>query len=50
MSHVESSNAILKLDGISKSFGGLMALNNVSFSTELGKITALVWCGQDHRV
>lgn len=36
------ANAVLKVEGISKTFGGLKALNGVTFGVEPGKITALV--------
>ena len=42
MFNMNSSNTLLRLEGISKAFGGLRALNNVTFAVEIGKITALV--------
>lgn len=37
-----SSNPILKLEGVSKAFGGVQAIIDVTFGVELGKVTALV--------
>jgi len=42
MSCKESSNPILRLEGVSKSFGGLKAITNITFGMDLGRITALV--------
>jgi branched-chain amino acid transport system ATP-binding protein len=33
---------LLKVDGVSKRFGGLLAVDDVSFSAEAGRITALI--------
>ena len=38
----ESSSPILWLQGISKSFGGVQAVADLTFGVELGKVTALV--------
>src|SRR3984893_9109679 len=34
--------ALLRLDGVCKRFGGLLALDHVSFTAEEGRITALI--------
>jgi ribose transport system ATP-binding protein len=39
---IEHDRALLKLEGISKSFGGVQALNAVDFSLDAGEIHALV--------
>ncbi len=37
-----SSEAMVRIDAVSKSFGGIRALNNVSFSLDSGKIIGLI--------
>ena len=37
-----AQNTVLRFDGISKSFPGVKALDNVSFSLNKGEILALV--------
>jgi len=37
-----STTPLLKIDGISKSFGGLRAVHNVSLSVPSGSLTALI--------
>ena len=36
------AEALLIIDNVSKSFGGLLAVDNVSFNVQLGRITALI--------
>ena len=36
------ADTILQVDRVSKRFGGLLAVNDVSFSAEAGCITALI--------
>ena len=42
MNHAASPAPILRLQGVSKTFGGLKAVNQVSFEAERGQITALI--------
>ncbi len=38
-----SGEAMVRIDSVSKSFGGIRALNNVSFDLDAGKIIGLPW-------
>jgi len=42
MANPNKSEPILQVDHVSKRFGGLLAVNDVSFSAEAGRITALI--------
>jgi ribose transport system ATP-binding protein len=40
--------AVVSMKGISKSFGGVRALHDVSLEVEQGEVHALQWCRQVH--
>jgi branched-chain amino acid transport system ATP-binding protein len=39
---MERNNFIFKVEGLSKAFGGLQAVRNVSFGVEKGSLTSII--------